>query len=98
MSIRYLLLILAAIFFTSSVFAEDDMNLKSCAPIVKMCLGAGYTHNGSHGKQFWEDCMKPLLLGKTVSGVIVDAKEVKTCRDHKIEKLKQELSQFEAVQ
>lgn len=99
MSIRYFFIVLAAILMAHPVFANDEMNSydKSCAPIVKSCLDAGYTHNGDKAKQFWKDCMKPILLGKTVSGVVVEDKDVKACRSAKIKKLKQELSEFEAV-
>jgi hypothetical protein len=83
---------------THPVFADDNINSndKPCAPLVKSCLDAGYTR-GDKEKQFWKDCMKPILLDKTVSGVTVDAKDVKVCRSAKIKKLKQELSEFEAV-
>jgi hypothetical protein len=99
MSIRYSLMVFAAIFMAHPVFADDDMNLndKPCGTIVKSCKDAGYTHHGDKEKKFWKGCMQPLLLGKTVSGISVDEKDVKTCREAKIKKLKQELAQLEAV-
>ena len=96
MSIRYSSLAwLTAILLVQPVFADDmNSNEKPCATIVKSCLDAGYTRDAADGKQFWKDCMKPLVLGKTVSGITVDAKDVKACRSAKIIKLKQELSEL----
>lgn len=94
--IKYPLALLAAIVFVSPAFADDS---KECASIAKSCLDAGYTSNDdvTTGKQFWMDCMKPLVLGKTVSGVTVDPKDVKACRAAKIKNMEQELKEFKAV-
>lgn len=93
-------LILAAILSTQSVFADDMSSYagssKPCADIVNACLSAGFTRE-SPDKKFWQDCMKPILLGKTVSGVTVDAGAAKACRTTKIEEMKKELKEFEHV-
>jgi hypothetical protein len=92
MSIRYSLAVLATLLIVQPVFANEmSSNDKPCATIVKSCLDAGYTRDDTDGKQFWQDCMKPLVLGKTVSGIMVDIKDIKTCRTAKIQELKQEL-------
>jgi hypothetical protein len=90
---------LAAIFSTSVVFANDqDISLsdsKTCATIANACLNAGFVRTETADKRIWQDCMKPIILGKTVSGVTVDVDTVKTCRTTKINKMKKELKQFE---
>lgn len=96
---RYIFVLLAALLIMKPVFADDDMSTedKPCAAIVKSCLDAGYVRHAT-GKQFWKDCMKPLLLGNSVTGVNVNATDVSTCRTAKISKLEQELSDLKAVQ
>lgn len=79
-----------AFFSTQAVFA-DDMS-SSCTPIVKACIDGGFV-----GKKFWDDCMHPALLNKTVQGVKLDAAAVKTCRTDKIAELKKLLKELESV-
>lgn len=92
-----------ALFITQQSFANtaastntDDMTVKQCEIIAKACLKAGYFKK-SEGKAFWKDCMKPVLLGKTVSGVKIDAGDVSTCRQSKISKMQSELEQLQQV-
>ena len=94
-----LILLATAMLMVQPVFADDDMDSqdKACVTVVKACLDAGYTRDGAEGKQFWKDCMKPVMLGKTVSGVTVDAKDVKACRTAKIDQLKHELDELKNV-
>jgi hypothetical protein len=95
MSIRYSFAVLLALLISQPVFADEAAaKEKPCTTIVKACLDAGYTQGDTEGKQFWKDCMKPLVLGQAVSGITVDAKEVKTCRAAKIKELKQELTEL----
>jgi hypothetical protein len=98
MSIKYSLVVLAATtILAQPVFADDEMNgldhNKSCAGIVKSCLTAGY-RRGTPGKQFWKNCMNPLLLGKSVTGISISPEDVKTCRAAKIKQLEEELDQL----
>ena len=91
-------LIIAAALFTQPVFADQDMTAgdsKPCAKIVKACLDAGYNRDQTQGKLFWQDCMKPIILGQTVQGTTVDNDTVKMCRADKIAKLKKELAEFQ---
>ncbi len=95
-------LILMAMFSMQSVFAQDQGMMpsdaaegKPCATIAKACLDAGFVRMATQGKQFWHDCMKPLILGQTVSGVTVDPSVVQTCRANKIDQLKKELDEFQ---
>jgi hypothetical protein len=86
------ILAIMAIFSTQAVFAHDD---NACDSIVKACTSAGYVTNDEGTKRFWQDCMGPILLGKAVDGVTVDAANVKDCRKAKIEKMKKELKELE---
>lgn len=97
MSIKHTLALLVVMLIAQPVFAYEDMssNDKPCMAIVKACLDAGYTRDGSEGKEFWKDCMEPLIMGKKVTGITVDAKDVKACRKDKINQLKKELRELQ---
>ena len=96
-----IVLMLATIFSTQQVFANDvsdmsaDSSSKPCAVIANACSAAGFVRTETSGKRFWQDCMKPIILGKTVSGVTVDTASVKACRVNKIEELKSELKEIQ---
>lgn len=94
---KILFLILVCLFALQPVLAADDMMpSKSCSAIAKACKDAGFARNKG-GKKFWIDCMKPIILGKTVTGVKVDASTVTSCRTDKINKMKQEITELENV-
>jgi hypothetical protein len=95
-----ILLMIATLFSTTVLFAADeDMALsgKPCAAIADACVKAGFTREGADGKKFWMDCMKPVLLHKGVQNVSVDPAAAKACRMYKIEELKKQAAEFEAV-
>lgn len=96
----YKICLLSAVFLIQPAFAhDDDEGLdKSCANIAKACVDAGYKRSSDENKKFWHDCLKPVLMGKTVEGVKIDAAEVKACRSSKIEKMKHEIKEFEGIQ
>lgn len=90
------LLAVFAFFFTQHIFANTPVTNTSsneessqCEMIAKACLNAGYIRDGATGKAFWPDCMKPILLGQTVNGVSISPTDAQTCRQSKIEQLKQ---------
>lgn len=91
-----LLIVLASLVSIQTAFADDMSVSKPCKAVAKACLDAGYFKKDS-GKKFWMDCMKPVLLGKTVTGVKIDADTVKSCRTDKINDLTQELKDFNGV-
>lgn len=68
-----------------------------CGPIATACVNAGFTMGDNTDKGFWKNCMQPLLLNQTVSGVTLDAKDIKACRQFKIAKMKVELKQLQKV-
>lgn len=90
------MLAIAALFFTQTVLADEPQTFdsKACATIASACKDAGYTkHNGK--REFWLNCMKPVVMGKTVEGVTVDAAIVKQCRTDKVMQLKRELKELQ---
>lgn len=90
------ILMLVAILTTSQVFADDfDSDSQACSTIAKACLQGGFDRAATSDKRFWQDCMKPIILGKAVSGITIDPTVVKTCRTDKIKQLKMELDQLE---
>lgn len=93
------LVLIAAVVFAQPVFAFDfaGSDDKACATIVKACLDGGYKRSENDDKRFWQDCMKPILLDKTVANVSVDAKDVKACRAAKIKKLSKQLDELKKV-
>ena len=93
-------LVLVALLLAQPVLASDDQemsNSKPCAAIAKACAHAGFSRKETPNKKFWADCMKPVILGQSVKGVTVDADTVKACRANKVDEMKKELSEFEAV-
>jgi hypothetical protein len=101
---KLILLSLLALSFSAPVFADDasvppdEATSPDCEMISKACLDAGYTRaDNNPGKMFWHDCMKPILFGKQVSGVSVDAKVVTSCRQFKIKNLKEQLDEFKKM-
>lgn len=85
-----------AMLLSSSVFA-DHMDSKACMSVVDSCKKAGYVKEDKGDKRFWQDCMKPVVMGKTVKGVDVSMDTVKQCRKDKIVELKKKLQEFESV-
>jgi hypothetical protein len=76
--------------------AHEDISAQ-CTSIATACKNACFTDKGKGDKSFWFGCMKPILHGKTVKGVTLDPKTVSECRDTKIEKMKKEIQELEAV-
>lgn len=81
-------ILLTTFLSTSLAFAHESNS--SCRAIVKACKAAGYERK-SEEKKFWKDCMKPLLLGKTVKNVKLDDNVIKNCREKKIEEMQKDL-------
>ena len=94
-----IILMLVAIFSAHQVFADDVANSASggqpCKAIAKACLDAGFVKEESDSKGIWKDCMKPVILGKTVANVKIDSSVAKACRVNKIDELKTELKEFQ---
>lgn len=90
-------LIFITLFTAHAAFADMDSaaysESKPCKAIAQACATAGFSNN----KKFWFDCMKPVILGKTVKGVNIDPNTAKSCRIDKIAKLKKQLQEFMSV-
>ncbi len=89
------------LFLTQTSFAvaagDNDSSFKQCDTVANACKSAGFTDEGTGDKSFWFGCMKPVLYGTTVNGVSIDKKDVEVCRKAKIEKMKKEVKELEAV-
>lgn len=85
-----------AVLFSSSVFAHM-MDSKACMTVVDACKKAGYVKGDNGDKRFWMDCMKPVIMGKSVKGVSVDSATIKQCRTDKIADMKKQMKEFESV-
>lgn len=81
---------------TQPTSANSGDRIKQCEMIAKACIQAGYKRHGDQGK-LWKDCMKPVLLNQTVSGVKLDPNDVATCRQAKIQKMQDELNMLQQV-
>lgn len=99
MAKKILYVFIASFFVGNAAFADDEAGIddKPCASIVQVCIDAGYTADGTGDKRFWNDCMKPLVMGKQVTGVSVNATDVKACRTAKIKKMQNELKELKSV-
>ena len=94
-----LALITIALTFTTHTFAAH-MNMsdsKACNTIANTCKKAGYSDGNTGNKRFWQDCMEPAIMSKTVDGVSVDEHVAKSCRMSKIKELKEEMQKLEKV-
>ena len=87
--------LLAATLLSSSAFAMHMMDSKACNMIIDACKKAGYVKGDNGDKKFWIDCMKPVMMGKSVKGVTVDAATIKQCRTDKIDDMKKQIKEFE---
>lgn len=93
---------IAAILSTQPLFADETAQYmssddKPCAAVAKACSDAGFSRSETPDKKFWHDCMQPILLGKTVQGVTLDASVAKECRVKKINQMKKEVKELEKV-
>ncbi len=97
-----LILASLALLTAQQVFAEapaTDLttDARPCFTVAKACKAAGFVRKGEDNKRFWKNCFRPILLGQTVNGVKVDPSAVKACREAKVNKIKQELKDLQAV-
>lgn len=74
--------------FADTAPSSKDMGAKKtgpCAQVWKACESAGFVKGKSapSGKNLYKDCMKPVMDGKTVEGVTVDASTVQACQKAK---------------
>ncbi len=91
--------IVAILLSTQAISATPLDNLaalsKPCTTVAKACKDAGYATAETKDKRFWQDCMKPIILGQSVQGVTIDAATIKACRATKIDDLKSDLQELQ---
>lgn len=91
--VKFALVVLSAL-VTQQVFADTVST--PCKAIASACLNAGFVESDSStDKNIWFNCMKPIILGQSVTGVTVDASVVQSCKTDKIAKLQQELAELQ---
>lgn len=93
---KLLLATLVGLVVSGSLFAmpNDDDN---CKVIAKACKNAGFKRKEGSGKEFWHNCMKPVIMGQQVKGINVPADQIKSCRDSKIAAMQEELKELQSV-
>lgn len=92
-----LLASISSTYADSTTINAASSPVAACENISNACLTAGFTRAGAENKDFWLNCMKPILLGQSISGVAVDGTIVKACRHEKIKQLKVELKELKGV-
>ena len=87
-----LLMISFILMMSAFTLSADEVKKTPCKNIEKACLDAGFLKNGHKDKKgLHVDCMKPILQGKTISGVNVSSEDIKQCLElKKNKKLKKE--------
>ena len=91
------LLILTALLATQPIlaYAAGVPGSKPCSTLAHRCAEAGFARTEVGGKNFWLDCLKPLLMGHSVQGVTIDVADVQACRTDKIKDLQKELQDLQ---
>jgi hypothetical protein len=84
---RLALAVLALSLAAPAAFAQDAAPAKEtgkdhpCQRIEQACKAAGFVKGGAkEGKGLYANCMKPILKGKSVAGVTVDAATLQSCQ------------------
>lgn len=58
---------------------------RPCLNIATSCESAGYRLSKVPGKNIWKDCVKPILAGKSISGVTASTDDINACKMKKAE-------------
>lgn len=89
------MVLLALTLVTSAALAQDSTSAKGpgkdqpCLKIQQACKKAGFVKGGAkEGKGLFVNCVQPILKGKSVPGVTMDAATIQACEDN-MEKLAQ---------
>lgn len=86
---KFALALLVLTLSVPAAFAKDTTKAKEvgkdhpCQRIQQACKAAGFIKGGAkEGKGLYVNCMEPILKGKTVEGVTVDAATLQSCQDN----------------
>lgn len=93
---KYVIIPAIVALLSSSVAFAHMGDSAACDSIAKACKSAGYAKEEGD-KTFWQDCMFPVLLNKSVKNVTIDADTVKQCRTDKIKEMKDKIDKLESV-
>jgi hypothetical protein len=93
--IRMILIVTTLLSLQPTLTYAAETESKACATIAQKCSAAGFARVKSPNKNFWLNCMKPILLGHSVEGITVDVTVIQACRTYKISNLKKEAHDLE---
>ena len=62
---------------TTPTAAMSSTKAHPCKNIAMACKTAG---KGTNKHELWENCVKPIIAGQTVTGVTVNPSDVKSCQ------------------
>lgn len=75
---KYLLLTISLL-VSFSVFSTAQA-ARPCQPIVKACILAGVIQSSASRQVMFENCVKPIISGNSLSGVQVDSSVINACK------------------
>ncbi len=81
----------AVLFLSIPSFAQiatsEELAVPSCGKIEAACKAAGFFVGGIKEKKgLFSDCYNPVVNGAKVAKVTVDAKDITTCLNYRVEK------------
>lgn len=53
---------------------------RPCKTIVEACLSAGVIQKGASRQVMFENCVRPIISGRSIRGVQVDSSVINACR------------------
>ncbi len=80
-------LTIPAAFAEETTVSNGAEQSKPCKQIEQACSAAGFVKGGAkEGKGLYVHCIRPLLEGKSVAGVTVDAATIQACQEKREKK------------
>lgn len=76
---KYLILFVSLI-ANFSFFGAYAEAARPCKVIAEACLSAGVIQRGVSRQTIFENCLNPILSGKSLQGVQVDSSVIEACR------------------
>lgn len=75
--VSFVLIVASFMLISARVWADES----PCEQIQDACGEAGFTRDVPGGRDLMTRCFNPILQGQQISGVKVDADQVKKCKD-----------------
>lgn len=63
------------------LFATTAQAARPCKSIVEACLSAGVIQKGASKQMMIENCVKPVVGGKSIPGVNIDSSIIQACKE-----------------